>query len=69
MRDAPDRFEWGRVLTEARDQMPMDMGQLIAEQFIVDLHRMPLLGQEGGEPAGACDAAVAELLSDDEGTP
>lgn len=28
-----------------------------------------LVGQEGGEPAGACDAAVAELLSDEEGAP
>ena len=33
----PDRFQGGRVGREAGDEMPVDMGELVAQQLVVDL--------------------------------
>ena len=33
----PDRFQGGRVGREAGDEMPVDMGELIAQELVVDL--------------------------------
>ena len=47
--NTPDRFERRWVLRKARDQMPMDVRKLIAEQFIIDFHCAPFLRQNSGQ--------------------
>ena len=37
MLHTPDRFERGRVVREAGNKVPMDVGKLVAKQFVVDL--------------------------------
>jgi len=37
MLDQPNRFQWGWVVCAAWDYVPMDVGELIAEEFVVDL--------------------------------
>ena len=61
MRNTPHRLEWSRVLRQARNQVPMDVWQLIAEQFIVDLHRVPFLGEQGGHLGDFFDETAAFL--------
>ena len=41
MRNTPHWLQGGRIVRSARNQMPMDVGKLVAEQFIVDLHGLP----------------------------
>lgn len=37
MRHPPDRFEWRGICGEAGDDVPVDVRQLVAEKFVVDL--------------------------------
>lgn len=37
MRHAPHRFERSRIVRHARDDVPMNVRQLVAEEFVVDL--------------------------------
>ena len=61
MRDAPYRFEWSRVLGAPGNQVPMDVRKLVAEQFIVDLHRPPFLGKDRCHPGDFFYEAAALL--------
>ena len=61
MRDAPHRLEWSRVLRQAGNQVPMDVRKLVAEQLVVDLHRPPFFGKEGGYLSDFFDEAAAFL--------
>lgn len=48
--NTPHRFERRGIPRKARNQMPMDMRELVTEQFIIDLHRLPLLREQGRDP-------------------
>lgn len=37
MRDPPYRFERSRIVRQTRDDVPVDVGELIAEELVVDL--------------------------------
>lgn len=37
MRHLPHRFQRGRIIREAGDEVPVDMRHLVAQQFVVDL--------------------------------
>jgi len=45
----PHWFEGGRVASQSRYDMPMDVGELVAEEFIVDLPGIIDLGQGFGD--------------------
>lgn len=44
----PHRFERGRIVREAGNEMPVDMGELVAQQFVVDLSGLVNLAQNFG---------------------
>ena len=48
MRYTPHWFSWGRIISQAWDQMPMNMGKLVAKEFVVDLLGLVDLGQGVG---------------------
>lgn len=37
VRDAPHRFEWGGISDQTWDQVPVNMGNLVAQEFVIDL--------------------------------
>ena len=47
VRNTPHRFERRGILRKARNQMPMNMRELVTEQFIIDLYGLPLLREQG----------------------
>jgi len=47
----PDRFQGGRIVGEAWDDVPVDVGELVAEEFIVDLLGLIDLRHNLGEEA------------------
>ncbi len=59
MRNTPHRFERRRILRKTRNQMPMDVGKLVAEQLIVDFHGLPLLREQGSDPGHFFHEAAA----------
>ena len=48
MGNPPHRFKRRGVLPLPWDQMPMDMRQLVAQQFIVHLYGLPFSGEQAG---------------------
>lgn len=51
MRHSPDRFERGRVGGESGNDMPVDVGELVAEEFVIDLLGLIDLGEDFGDAA------------------
>ena len=51
MGDAPNGLEWGRIAGEARDEMPVHMRNLIAEQAVIHLFRVKGFEEDLREPA------------------
>ncbi len=45
----PDWFEGGRVVREAGDEVPVDVGELVAEEFVVDLPGLIDLAKSFGD--------------------
>ena len=41
----PHRLEGGRVVCQPGNEMPVDVGELVAEEFVVDLPGLIDLGQ------------------------
>lgn len=48
MGNRPHRLKRSRVLLLPWNQMPMDMGQLVTEQFIIHLYGLPFHGKTTG---------------------
>lgn len=51
MRYSPYRFQRGWIIRQSGNDMPMDMGELIPQEFIVDLLGLVDLGQDIGDSA------------------
>ncbi len=45
----PDRFEGGRVVGQPGNHMPVDVGELVAEEFVVHLLGVTDLCQDLGD--------------------
>ncbi len=59
MCDPPHRLKGRRVLRQPWNDVPMDMGELIAEQFVIDFDRLPFSGEEVGHSGDFVDHAAA----------
>lgn len=59
VRDPPHRLEGRGVLWQAWNDVPMDMGELIAEQFVIDFDRLPFSSEEAGHSGDFFDQAGA----------
>jgi hypothetical protein len=49
VRHPPDRFQRRRVVGEAGNQVPMDVGELVAQQFVIDFLRLEDFGERFGD--------------------
>jgi hypothetical protein len=51
MRYPPYRFQRGRIVCQTRNDMPMDMRELVPEEFVVDFLSLVDLGYSLGHSA------------------
>lgn len=51
MWDAPDRFDRSRIVRKARNEVPMNVRKLIAQQLVIHLSCLKRFGEHFGQAA------------------